>query len=332
MGDSDSAMSKESSGQVQVAQSEPHGVINADGAHGVVRDPKRTSDNAPVPELDTTALDPDHPATASDSPYSPEKLRFWNRIATGLHFTQFLFMLIASVAQPTFRDFKLNLTYTYFSKIDENDSDKGFRNTLADVGAIRIAPLICVFFLLSALFQGATTVNWFGLNEIYNADLARNQNRFRWYECALSSGFMIWIIAMFAGVSDLCALINIFAINGCMNLFGLLMEHDNSISTDTSVTWRPFVFGCLAGLPPWISTITSLVSGTTPPGFVYGIFISYIIMFCTFPANMILQYRKVGPWADYRFGEYVYIILSLVAKSLLGWLVFGGLNAPNAYT
>ena len=39
---------------------------------------------------------------------------------------------------------------------------------------------------------------------------------------------------------------------------------------------------------------------------------------------MVLQYRKKGRYADYLFGEKVYIILSLTGKSTLAWLVFGG--------
>jgi hypothetical protein len=37
---------------------------------------------------------------------------------------------------------------------------------------------------------------------------------------------------------------------------------------------------------------------------------------------MVLQYKKVGPWRDYLFGEKTYIILSLTAKALLAWQVF----------
>ncbi len=39
---------------------------------------------------------------------------------------------------------------------------------------------------------------------------------------------------------------------------------------------------------------------------------------------MILQYKKVGKWKDYLYGERVYIILSLVAKTALAWQVFSG--------
>ncbi|MCX7855718.1 MAG: hypothetical protein N2556_07055, partial [Anaerolineae bacterium] len=44
--------------------------------------------------------------------------------------------------------------------------------------------------------------------------------------------------------------------------------------------------------------------------------------------NMVLQYKKVGPWRDYLFGERVYIILSLVAKTVLAWLIWFGTLAP----
>jgi len=238
-------------------------------------------------------------------------------------------MLIATEAVTKYRDFKIMLTYAHWTKPDGFD---GLVHTVSDIGKIRIAPLVALFFLLSALFQGCTTVGKF--NEVYNADLARRTNRFRWYEYAISSSVMIIIIAMFTGISDLCALINMFWINACMNLFGLLMEHENSNSTDAvTATWRPFYFGVLAGLPPWISIVTSLTAGGTgPPDFVYGIFFSYAVMFVTFPANMVLQYKRISYWKDYRFGEYCYIVLSLVAKTLLGWLVFGGLNQPNSYT
>jgi hypothetical protein len=32
----------------------------------------------------------------------------------------------------------------------------------------------------------------------------------------------------------------------------------------------------------------------------------------------------VGRWIDYAFGEKTYLVLSLVAKSVLAWQIFGG--------
>jgi hypothetical protein len=43
---------------------------------------------------------------------------------------------------------------------------------------------------------------------------------------------------------------------------------------------------------------------------------------------MFLQYKKVGPWKDYLFGERVYIILSLAAKTALAWMIYAGTLAP----
>jgi len=57
---------------------------------------------------------------------------------------------------------------------------------------------------------------------------------------------------------------------------------------------------------------------------VIGIFISLAVFFNIFAINMVLQYRKKGRWADYLFGEKVYVILSLTAKSALAWQVFAG--------
>jgi hypothetical protein len=37
----------------------------------------------------------------------------------------------------------------------------------------------------------------------------------------------------------------------------------------------------------------------------------------------------IGWWEDYRFGELVYVLLSLASKTLLAWLVFGGTFQPN---
>jgi hypothetical protein len=43
---------------------------------------------------------------------------------------------------------------------------------------------------------------------------------------------------------------------------------------------------------------------------------------------MVLQYKKVGRWKDYLFGERAYIVLSLSAKTVLAWLIWTGTLAP----
>jgi hypothetical protein len=93
--------------------------------------------------------------------------------------------------------------------------------------------------------------------------------------------------------------------------------------------WRPFAFGCIAGAVPWIAIGYQLVRSETATGgdvptFVFAIFVSLFVLFNSFAVNMALQYAQVGRWRDYLFGEKIYIVLSLVAKSALAWQVFGG--------
>jgi hypothetical protein len=156
-------------------------------------------------------------------------------------------------------------------------------------------------------------------------------NRARWYEYALSSSLMIVIIAMLNGMYDLSSLILIFALNAMMILFGYMMELHNQTTEKTD--WTAFIFGCIAGIVPWIVIMMYLVganqsSGTDVPDFVYGIVISLFVFFNSFAVNMVLQYRKVGRWRDYLFGERMYIVLSLVAKSALAWQIFFGTLRP----
>ena len=71
-----------------------------------------------------------------------------------------------------------------------------------------------------------------------------------------------------------------------------------------------------------------IASDNSVPNFVYVIFIIYLILFMSFAVNQVLQYKGVGKWKDYLFGEREYIILSFVAKTFLVWLVFVGLFKP----
>jgi hypothetical protein len=116
-----------------------------------------------------------------------------------------------------------------------------------------------------------------------------------------------------------------------MNLMGLVMEVQNQGTK--KVSWLSYWIGCLAGIVPWI-VFAIYVTGSNVygsggiPTFVYFIYASMFIFFNCFAVNMYLQYKKKGRWADYLYGERVYMILSLVAKTLLAWQVFFGSLRP----
>jgi len=109
------------------------------------------------------------------------------------------------------------------------------------------------------------------------------------------------------------------------------MELHNQTTERTN--WTAFIFGCIVGIVPWIAIgiyfVGSVTSGEEVPGFVYAIYVSLFLFFNVFAVNQYLQYKKVGRWQDYVFGEKMYIVLSLVAKSLLAWQVFFGTLQPS---
>ena len=156
----------------------------------------------------------------------------------------------------------------------------------------------------------------------YKRNLLQNRNYGRWIEYFFSASIMIVLISQLTGISDIAALLAIAGINGCMILFGLLME---KYEIPGKPSWLPFWFGSFAGIIPWIAIVIYVWApglNVSPPAFVYGIILTLFVFFNCFAVNMVLQYKKVGPWRDYLFGEKVYILLSLTAKALLAWQVF----------
>ncbi len=209
-----------------------------------------------------------------------------------------------------------------------------------DVATLTLAPSAELvyevpFGIAVSLFLLISAVAHFYLATIgykrYVENLKKGMNPVRFYEYALSSSLMIVLIGMLIGIWDLGAIILIFAVNATMNLFGIMMELHNQHTERTN--WTAFIYGCIAGIVPWIVIMIYFVGAVNsgdakPPAFVYTIVPTLFVFFNIFAINMVLQYKKVGRWKDYLFGERVYIILSLLAKSALCWLIWTGTLAP----
>jgi len=189
--------------------------------------------------------------------------------------------------------------------------------------------------VIAALFPLISAIAHFTIafpeNESYNQNLKKAMNPYRWFEYAFSSSIMIVLIASFVGVWDLWSLVMIFVLNAMMIMFGYLTEKINQYAEKTD--WSPFVLGCISGGTPWIVLYSYFVAAISSvnadvPTFVYMILFIYFILFNVFAVNMVLQYKGVGRWKDYLYGERTYIMLSFIAKSILAWLVFIGIFAP----
>ncbi len=216
------------------------------------------------------------------------------------------------------------------------------QGTLSGIAEVPLAWATASFLFLSAFFHLLLASPW-GFPR-YVAELERGRNRFRWVEYSLSSTLMIVLIALVTGITDLAALIGLGFANIAMILFGWLMEvgnnglmtgRDEAPARGSRAWWTPFWFGCVAGIGPWLAigaylwASIAVLDGQGPPGFVWGIIISLFVLFNTFAINQWLQYRRVGRWRDYLFGERQYVILSLVAKSVLAWQVFANVLIPT---
>jgi len=246
-------------------------------------------------------------------------LRRFNLIMGFLHLVQGILMIVLSndTTYPI---------YTNFLKFDE--ALRALRPDPQLAFELLFGPAVAVFLLLSAVahFSLAT----FGY-KWYVKNLKNGMNPARFYEYALSSSLMIVLIGMLVGVWDMGALIGMFAINAAMNLFGIMMEFHNQKREKTN--WTSFIYGCFAGIVPWIIIAVYFYvplsgDGPKPPDFVYAIVPTLFVFFNIFALNMFLQYKKVGRWKDYLFGERMYIVLSLLAKTLLAWQIFAGTLAP----
>ncbi|KAA3641942.1 MAG: hypothetical protein DWP92_00170 [Armatimonadetes bacterium] len=251
------------------------------------------------------------PVTVSDHAFT--RLRRFNFGMGVLHGAQALLILVLAT------DFALPVTATFLEGPPGTPPSEP--SVLFDVS---LAWGVTAFLLLSAVFHFIVAGP---AARRYRDQLTRGQNQFRWIEYAISSSVMIVLIAMLPGISDVVALLALFAVNAGMIFMGSVQER---YEAPGGSLW-PFWMGVLLGVVPWLSIGLYLVSpgsDAQPPGFVYAIFISLFVFFNAFAITQFLQYKQVGRWKDYLVGERTYILLSLVAKTALAWQVFAGTLVP----
>ncbi len=245
-------------------------------------------------------------------------LRTLNFVMAVVHGIQGMVILLLS------KSFNIPITGSYLTF---NRTSQTLEPAMVHLFDLSIPLLVALFFFISAAAHLLIATIY---NKKYNQNLARGINKARWIEYSISASIMMVAIAVLVGVYDFTNLLMIFVLIAIMNLLGLVMEVHNLTTQKTN--WISYWIGCLAGVIPWFVIgfcfWLSAEQGSAPPTFVYWIFVSIFIFFSCFAVNMVLQYKKIGPWKNYLYGERAYIILSLVAKSLLAWQVFAGTLQP----
>jgi len=273
--------------------------------------------------------------TETTNPY--KNLRKWNGVMAVLHLVQGVIMLLLSKE-----------LLTQISLWLPNPTVGGQRNSelvRQDWYSVNLGYTISLFLFISAIAHLITILP--GVYEWYISKLKDKINLIRWFEYAISSSVMVFVIAILNGVRDGMTLFLLVGLNATMNLFGASMEMYNSLLRKTKPEgengifkpeWSNFIYGCFAGILPWVVMATYFFVSLNRLGdlqdlpqrvkdvlnTVKFIFPVLFVFFNLFAINMVLQYKQVGKWKDYLFGEKAYIILSLVAKSFLAWFIFGG--------
>jgi hypothetical protein len=236
-------------------------------------------------------------------------LRKWNLGLTALHAVQAVVILVLA------SDFAIAITTA------PPDGPPGTRlpasETLVDV---RIGAAVAIFLALAAIDHLLTATV---AKDVYENDLRHGINRFRWLEYSISATIMVLLIGSYSGITEITAIITIVGANVAMILFGWLQERFNPPER-TETTMMPFWFGTIVGIAPWVAIWFNVLRADEVPGFVDGIVVAETVFFFSFGLNQWLQYRRVGKWADYLHGEKTYLVLSLVAKSVLAWQIYGG--------
>lgn len=251
-------------------------------------------------------------------------LQGWNKYLAAIFAVQGIVILILSVNRS------LPVTTSYLG-VDRMQTQGQGQQVLATgtqhLFDINIAFLVAAFFLVAVIAHVLQAV-W--LRSMYEADVKRGINKLRWIEYALCAGIMMLLIGMLVGVQDISTLLMLFGATAGMSLLGLVMEVVNQGAR--RVNWWSYFVGIMVGALPWLVVAIYLISGgvfgTAAPAFVYWVVGVMLLIFAAFAVNTYFLYQKRGNWKEYAYGERVFMILSLVAKTTLAWLVFAGSLHP----
>jgi hypothetical protein len=156
----------------------------------------------------------------------------------------------------------------------------------------------------------------------------------RWIEYTFSASIMIWIIAQLSGISNIFVLCSLVNSNVLLQLAGYVIESTG----DNNYLYT--MLGYFLFITTWIPIICTFIvslcrAKEKPACYIYFIVFSQLFLFLTFGlvSTISLYHLKKGDddrATIIKWREISYIILSLVAKTFLTWLVFGGvINAKE---
>lgn len=197
--------------------------------------------------------------------------------------------------------------------------------------------------VITPLFLAAAAVDhaicFYGSKSWYRPLMIEGRGWVCWIEYAVSAALMNVSIASLCGVCSVIVLSLVALCTSLMMLFGYLGERLAARQTrDKELEWIAFAAGSLLFLFAWLAPTEAFFRAVHEggvPGFVVAIFLTMFVAEGAFGVNALAWVEADSPVSpsetlkrnlDYERRK---ILLSLVSKTLLAWLQYGGVFAAT---
>jgi hypothetical protein len=193
-------------------------------------------------------------------------------------------------------------------------------------GSLALHVIPPIFVGLAACTHIASAVTW----TTYSQYVIEGRGWYCWVEFSLSASLMNLAIAALSGVATASELGSVFVFTSATMMFGAAAEWAAS-SDSMGFAKALFVGGCVPFLAAWtIVSVAFFTVASDAPGFVIAIFTVMFLAETTFAINTAVFLRRASVSHDQLAAhastyETFKIILSLCSKTLLAWLLYGGI-------
>lgn len=263
-----------------------------------------------------------------------------NILAAFAHLGNAIAMLIIYAIEQKDSIFKLTTSYPLWQQVSDN-----FKITTETlhVSDISLHWTIFTFHLLSFIFQiGALIPQYQYIQKVKNGT-----NPLRFIEYALSASLMLISIALLTGITDIVILILMCVANAACMFCGAAAEYlktktgkkENQQHIIQRIQMATHIVGWVCILAAYMPILLSFFvansqaeknGGRTAPWFVDLILGAQCLLFMSFGFVQLLQlYGTQIPYLRFigQNSEIAYTALSLIAKTLLGWLIYSNVIA-----
>jgi len=183
--------------------------------------------------------------------------------------------------------------------------------------------LIFTFHILSFLFQLGALIPSYRYEERIDNE---GRNPLRFIEYSLSASIMLLCIALLTGIRDFITLLSIMFFCALTQIIGLVGEYQlpgRNRKIGHGMAWFSILVSY--GIILWYYFAALVNNDVAPPAFVHVIILFQVFLFMSFGFVQLIQFYG-QTWccigAVGRQAEISYCVLSIVAKTLLGWMIY----------